>query len=145
RQFAWALDKPEVKEFMLALHSDTEAYRGRLGKARELSKQAADTAENNDQRETAALFLLNASLREAELGNAVETRKLAGLALTVASTRDLQILAALSLARAGDVTPAQTTLNNLSKSAHLNILAKGYWLPTIRAAIELDHMRPENA
>ena len=66
RQLAWGTGKPGAEDALLSMHSDTEAYAGRLEKARELSRQAADVAKRNDQKETAALWLLNAALREAE-------------------------------------------------------------------------------
>ena len=109
RQLAWAAGKPGVEDLMLSTHSDTEAYAGRLEKARELSRQAADIAKRNEQKETAAMWLLNAALRDAEVGNTAQVRLQATSALVLASTRDLQILAALALARAGDTVRAQTS------------------------------------
>ena len=38
-QRQWYTSKPEIENFVLALDSDTEAYRGHLGKARELTRQ----------------------------------------------------------------------------------------------------------
>jgi tetratricopeptide (TPR) repeat protein len=75
RQLAWAAGKPGVEDLLLSAHSDTEAYAGRLEKARELSRQAADVAKRNDQKETAAVWLLNAALREAEVGNTPQARQ----------------------------------------------------------------------
>ena len=95
RQLAWAAGKPGVEDLMLSTHSDTEAYAGRLEKARELSRQAADIAKRDEQKETAAMWLLNAALRDAEVGNTAQVRLQATSALVLASTRDLQILAAV--------------------------------------------------
>ena len=127
------------------MHSDTQAYAGRLKKARELSRQAADVAKRNDQKETTALWLLNAALREAEVGNSAQAREQVTSAMALASTRDLQILAALALARAGDITRAQTMADDLGKRSPLNTVLNGYWLPTIRAAIELNRKHPDKA
>jgi eukaryotic-like serine/threonine-protein kinase len=145
RQLAWAAGKPGAKDLLLSIHSDTEAYAGRLEKARELSRQAADVAKRNDQKETAAVWLLNAALREAEVGNTAKARQQATSALVLASTRDLQILAALALARAGDTVRAQTMADDLNKRSPLNTMLNGYWLPTIRAAIALDGRHAEKA
>jgi hypothetical protein len=42
---------------------------------------------------------MNSALREAEFGNATEASGETGLALGLASTREVQVLAALALAR----------------------------------------------
>ena len=145
RQLAWAKGKPDAEDYLLSTDSDSSAYAGHLGKARELSQQAADTAKRNGQKETAAQWLVNAALREAEVGNLAEARKRAAAALALAPTRNLQILAALALARAGDTARAQTMADGLNKRSPLNTLLNGYWLPTIRAAIELNRKRFDKA
>ena len=145
RQLAWAMGKPGAEDFFLSVQSDTEAYAGRLEKARELSRRAADVAKRNDQKETAALWLLDAALREAEVGNTAQARQQATSALALASTSDLQVLAALAFARGGDTSRAQTMADDLNKRSPLNTILNGYWLPTIRAAIALDGKHPEKA
>jgi len=91
------------------------------------------------------VWLLSAALREAEVGNTAQARQQATSALVLASTRDLQILAALALARSGDTVRAQTMADDLNKRSPLNTVLNGYWLPTIRAAIALDGRHPAKA
>jgi tetratricopeptide (TPR) repeat protein len=110
-----------------------------------LSRQAAEVARRNDQKETAAVWLLNAALRDAEVGNIAQARQQATSAQVLASTRDLQILVALTLARSGDTVRAQTMADDLNKHSPLNTMLNGYWLPTIRAAIALDGRHPDKA
>src|SRR6266699_1224624 len=64
RQMAWATGRPGAEDLLLSAQSDTEAFYGRLGKARELSGQAVESARRSDKRETAALWQLNSALRE---------------------------------------------------------------------------------
>jgi len=137
RQVEWASGRPAGQDLMLSMQSDTEAYMGHFVRARELSRQAAEAAKRNDQQETAAQWSLNAALREAEVANEVRAREQATLALKLASTRDMQIMAALALARAGDTAHAQTMADDLYRQSRLNTMLNGYWLPTIRAAAEL--------
>ena len=66
-----------AENFGLALASDTEAYAGHLGKARELTKRAMDSAIRADSKETGAIWQENAALREAAFGNAAEARQTA--------------------------------------------------------------------
>ena len=44
RQVAWAAGKPGSEDLLLSFQSDTEAYYGRLVKARDFSRRAVDSA-----------------------------------------------------------------------------------------------------
>jgi serine/threonine protein kinase/tetratricopeptide (TPR) repeat protein len=145
QQLTWATGKPGAEDLLLSTHSDTEAYYGRLSKAREFSQRAVDTAKHADAPESAAIWQANAALREAEFGNPVPARKLIALTLTLASGRDVGILAALTLARAGDAAEAEKLANKLDRDYPLDTMIQDYWLPTIRAAIELDRNNPQKA
>jgi serine/threonine protein kinase/tetratricopeptide (TPR) repeat protein len=145
RQTAWAAGKPGTEDVLLSFASDTEAFSGRLGKARELSRRAAESARRADQKETAALRQMNAALREAEFGNLSQARQESAAALALASTHDTQILAALAEARAGDSERAEKMAGELAKQFPLDTLMNGYWLPTIRAGIEINRHNPAKA
>jgi len=143
RQANWAVGKPGAEDTVLSYQSDTEAFFGRLGKARELSQRAVQSANQNDQEETAAEWQMNAALREAEFGNAARAHQQAASAL--AAARGLQVLAALAFARAGDPERAQKLADESQREAPLDIFATNYWLPTVRAAIEIDRNNPAKA
>ncbi len=145
RQLVWATGKPGAEDLLLSLQSDTEAYSGHLRKARALSQRAAEAAKHNDQRETAALWLMSAARRDAEVGNAVNAQRLSKAALALAQTRNLQILTALALARGGNTASAQAMSDDLNKHSPLDTSLNGYWLPSIRASIELNRKHPAKA
>jgi tetratricopeptide (TPR) repeat protein len=145
RQIAWAAGKPGAEDLLLSLASDTEAFYGRLSKARAFSLRAVDSARRSDQKETAAGWQMNAALREAEFGNASQARKATSSALALASTRDAQILAALALARAGALVKAQEMAEDLANRFPRDTLIIGYWVPTINAAIEINRRNPSRA
>ncbi len=65
-QQQWFAGKPE-ENFGLALASDTEAYGGHLGKARELTKRAVDSAIRADSKENGAIWQENAAHRDKPL------------------------------------------------------------------------------
>ena len=67
-QQQWYTSKPD-ENLGLSLASDTEAYAGRLHKARELTNQAVDSAIRADSRETGAIWRGIAAQREAAFGN----------------------------------------------------------------------------
>jgi ATP/maltotriose-dependent transcriptional regulator MalT len=136
-QLAWAAGKPGDEDVLLSMQSDTEAYYGRMTKARDFSRRATDSAVRADAKETAAFWQINAALREAELGNAALARQGVAAALKISQGRDVKIMSALALARTGDVARAGALAEELEKSNPTNTLLKAYWLPTIHAAGEI--------
>ena len=137
-QVAWAAGKPGDEDLLLSMQSDTEAFYGRLGKARDFSRRAVDTAVRADSKETGAFWQVNAALRDAELGYAALARQGVTAALALSSGRDVKVVSALTLARIGDVKRAKALAEDLEKNYPLNTLLRLYWLPTINAAIALN-------
>jgi hypothetical protein len=136
-QLAWAAGKPGDEDFLLSLQSDTEAYYGRLSKARDFTRRAVNSAVRAQSKETAALWQVNSALREAELGNAAAAKQGVMSALGLSAGRDVELIAAFTLARAGD-TRAKAMALELEKNYPTNTLMKLYWLPAINASIELN-------
>ena len=145
RQVEWSVGKQGAEDTLLSRQSDTNAFHGQLGKARELSRQAVDSALRNDLKETAALWQLNAALREAEFGNLEQARQMAREGLTLSPTRDVQTLAAVALASAGDTARAQAISEELERQHPVNTFINHYWLPTIQAYNELHRDNPRQA
>jgi eukaryotic-like serine/threonine-protein kinase len=145
RQSAWPAGHSESDDILLSPRSDTEAYSGHLAKARELSRRASESAQRSSDKEMAAWREMNATLREAEFGNATQARTQTASALALDSSQGIQILAALALARAGDSDQAQKMADDLEKLNPFNTTMNGYWLPTIRAALELNRQNPSKA
>jgi eukaryotic-like serine/threonine-protein kinase len=129
--------KPEFESSILASQADTEAFYGHLSKARELSRQAIASALAVDSKETAAEWQVTAALREAEFGNKNRAQQEADSALTLSPTRDVQVAAALVFARTGKLEQARAIANDLQKHFPADTLIASYWLPSIRAAMEI--------
>jgi eukaryotic-like serine/threonine-protein kinase len=144
-EMAWAAEKPSAQDTFLNMQSDTEAYSGHRGAAWAFSQRASEAARRNDKSETAAIYMANAALREAEFGNSDRALKTADSALTLASSTNVRTLVALALARAGFVKRAQTLSTELASTNRSNTILNFYWLPTIRAATELDLNHPAKA
>jgi eukaryotic-like serine/threonine-protein kinase len=138
QQLAWAAGKPGDEEGLLSNQSDTEAYYGRLRKARELTRRAVDLSVDGDSREAAAIWQIGAALREAELGNFANAKQGVKAALALSSGRDIKVTAALALARSRDAAGANAILEELEKKYPTHTMLKFYWLPTIRAVLELN-------
>jgi DNA-binding winged helix-turn-helix (wHTH) protein/Tfp pilus assembly protein PilF/TolB-like protein len=137
RQVAWAAGKPGAEDILLSAQSDTEAYYGRLSNARNLSRRAVDSAVRADSKEAAALWQVNAAFREAEFGEATESKNEVREALALAPGRNVKIFAALALARAGETTQASAIANELERNYASNTVLRLYRLPSINAAIAL--------
>jgi serine/threonine protein kinase/Flp pilus assembly protein TadD len=145
RQTAWSRGKDGIEDAFLSLQSDTQAFYGHLEKARELSRRAAELAARAGSRETAALWQVNAALREAEFGNADAARRGVDAALALAPGHDIKILAAFSLARIGNQSRAKALAQEMVKNDPASTVLTGYWLPVIQAAIELSQDNPARA
>ena len=145
KHVAWARGKEGIQDTFLSLQSDTQAFYGHLGKAREFSRRAVELAEHAGSKETAALWQVNAALREAEFGNAGAARQDVTAALTLAPGHDIKILAALTLARIGDGSRAKTLAGELAKSDPSSSVLTDYWLPVIHSAVQLSQHNPARA
>ena len=145
QQVTWALGRPGEEDQMLDLHADTQAYYGRMKKARDLARRAADSAVRSDAKETGASWITMQALREVELGNAATAREDVSRAMALAPGRDVKVMAALALARIGDIAQSKNILESLRKSEPGNTYLKVYWFPVIEAAMELAQQAPDRA
>jgi tetratricopeptide (TPR) repeat protein len=145
RQVAWAAGKPGSEDTLLSFQSDTEAYYGRLSRARDFTRRAVDAAVRNDSKETAALWQVNSALREAEFGNTAAAKQSAMAALALAPGRDIKMLAALTFAQIGEGHRAKAIVEELENAYPSQTMLKVYWLPTIKAAMELSSNNPSQA
>jgi eukaryotic-like serine/threonine-protein kinase len=133
------------EEGTVTLQSDTEAHAGHLQKSRELEKQVLELCEKKNHIEEGAEWRLNGALREAEFGMSAKAKELSKRSLELAPTRDVKILAAIALARAGDADRAEQLAEEVGRLNPLNTQIQRYWLPTARAAIQLDRKNPAKA
>jgi serine/threonine protein kinase/tetratricopeptide (TPR) repeat protein len=145
RQLAWSAGKAGDEDFLDAISSDTEAFHGRLSKARAFSQRAIEFDKRNDQKESAALWQMAAALHETEFGNAEPALTAVEAGLSLASNHDSQILAALVFAESGDSAHAEKMASDLAKQYPADTLVNFYWLPAIHAAVELDRKNPSKA
>ncbi len=137
-QRQWFTGKPD-ENFGLSLESDSEAYAGRLRKARELTRHSVDSAIRADSKENGAIWLENSALREAAYGNPAEARQAAAEGLTLApASQGVASEAALAYAMAGDTARADALAADLNKRYPLDTQMQALWLPAIRGQIALD-------
>jgi tetratricopeptide (TPR) repeat protein len=137
--------RPGTEDLLLAAQADTEGWHGKLKNAHELTRRAMDSAQHNDAKESAAGYQAAAALREVESGNREQARADTNAALKLAPNRDVRVVAALALARAGDTAGAEKLATELGKTYPMDTLVQRNWLPTIRAAVALERKDPNRA
>ena len=116
-QQQWFAGKPDYESYGLALASDAEAYGGRLGKARQLTKRAVDSAIRADNKESGATWQADAAVQQAAYGSRTESRQTAAEALRLAPTsRVVESESALAFAMAGDAARAESVAQDLENA-----------------------------
>jgi tetratricopeptide (TPR) repeat protein len=135
REFATSMSLGE--DGVLALQADTEAYYGRLAKAREFTRRAVEASRRDHDAESAVGDEVVGALREADFGNISEARRQIAAALAEHPDARSRALAALIFARTGQPRAALAIVRELQRQFPSDTLMNGYWLPTVLAAIRL--------
>jgi tetratricopeptide (TPR) repeat protein len=137
-QLAWAVGKSNGEDSLLAAQADTEAFYGRLKKAREYSQRAVDSAVKADLKESAGVWEAQAGMREAMFGYPGEAQKDAEEALKFApESKDVRALAALIFARTGSESRALSITDDLRALYVSSTAIQKAWLPVVRAQIAM--------
>jgi serine/threonine protein kinase/tetratricopeptide (TPR) repeat protein len=138
-QLQWFGGRPDYENYGLSAASDTEAYAGHVGQARELNKRAVDSAIRTDNKESGALYLASAALQEAAYGYHAEALQSAAVALKLApASQGVESETALAFAMAGDTARAASLAQDLAKRFPLDTQMQSLWLPAIQAQLALN-------
>jgi tetratricopeptide (TPR) repeat protein len=144
RHAAGVKDVTPQQGLLLAIEADSAAYFGRVREGRELSRRAADSAEQAGEKEIATTYRAVSAFREALFGDAAIARQ--GTSLRPpSSARDLDYAVALTFAYAGDVKRAQDLADTLSKVFPEDTIVRFNYLPTLRGKLALLHAAPQEA
>jgi len=142
---AWAAGKPGIEDTFLSTQADTEAFHGRLAKARSLATRAVDSAKRSGAPETAAFWAVSQAIRDVELGDAAAARQFIVTARSLSNGRDVELLSSLVYARLGDASASQKISDRINHDSPVDTLIQGFWLPSIRASLELSHGSAQHA
>jgi tetratricopeptide (TPR) repeat protein len=137
---------PTTEALSFVLAARTQAYAGRIEKARGSFERARTAYAVLHRDEPAAQALDMLAIIEAEVGDQAGARRdaTAALALNSASLR-VRTDAAYTFARAGDAAHAESIAAAVAKEHPSNTLTNGFELPTIGAAIEIGRNNPAKA
>jgi eukaryotic-like serine/threonine-protein kinase len=145
RQVSWASGKAGVEDSMLSDQSGTEAFFGRIAKARDLSRRVVESAMRRDEKDLVGLWEINGALREALVGNNGRAKQQAASALSRASTQVSREVAGVVFAMTGDSRRAERLSQELTRSFPDDTMQINFWRPITLAAIQMTHNRPERA
>jgi len=123
--------------FLLTEQAHTEAYHGRFEKAQSLGTAAGEKMMHDGDRDGAANLLAQSALWEAETGLAARAHSLRQQAQKTSHSDHVATLTALVDAEIGDSRQALATCNILDKQYPNGTFIQNYWLPIIRAEVEL--------
>jgi DNA-binding winged helix-turn-helix (wHTH) protein/predicted Zn-dependent protease len=126
-----------AKPLLLSEAADTEAYHGHYRQAMALSVAAAGLMQAAGDKESTASCLARAAMREAEAGNADDARSLLARARSLSSDKFIQISTALISSQLGDTKQALALSEALNKQYPRGTFIQNFWLPVIRATVEL--------
>jgi len=143
RQVAAAAGKTGEEDLLLALNADTAAYFGHLRRARELSRQASNSARRAGENEASATYENVAGLREGLFGNTDKAREQIRVARPLPSEGDPYYGFALALAYAGNANGVQRLVEDFNKRFPEDTTVQ--YLPTLRAKLALMHSNPQQA
>jgi tetratricopeptide (TPR) repeat protein len=144
-QVDWAQGK-SGGDSIFASQSDTEAYHGHMQKARQFTRKAVDTAKAADLPESAALWIAEAAMREAIVGNSKEARSQIQEALKLTpDSKDVRSLAATAYARIGDEPNARAIASDLQALYPSNVIIQKAWLPVVRAQLAMNERKYDEA
>jgi serine/threonine protein kinase/Tfp pilus assembly protein PilF len=138
-------DVPGAQALLLFEQSDTESYYGHFEKAREFSRAAESLLQRDGNQDWAARDLVLAALRETEVGELERAQSNISQAQKLSRGEDVTTLAALVLAQTGGIDQAEGLCRELDKQWPLGTYIQKYWLPLIRAEIDLQRHQPSKA
>jgi eukaryotic-like serine/threonine-protein kinase len=121
------------------------AYSGHLQEAKKMARRAVDLNQEADQRGKKALFEIGPALWEALFGNVPVATKSALTALDLSNDRDVEYGAAFALALSGESSRSRALAKDLETRFPEDTAVKGFYLPAIRALLELSGGEPSKA
>jgi len=125
------------EDFLIAAEADVEAFHGRFGRARELSRRAVGSAKRAGALEMAGSWEAEAAFREALVGQLDRARAGAQAAVGISEGRFVLALAGVTLAMSGGLADAEDICDRLEHEHPQHTIVQRNWLPCIRAAIAM--------
>jgi len=140
-----AKGKPGAEDWMLHSRSLVLSRSGQLQLAGNVSRRAVEVALQEGQRERAATYKAGEAVCDAWFGNASAAKRNAMAALELSRGRDVEYATAFALARAGDLSHAQSLAADLQKRFPEDTSVQASYLPVLHALFALNSHEPQKA
>jgi tetratricopeptide (TPR) repeat protein len=140
-----AKGKPGAEDWMLYSQSLVLSRSGQLQRAGNVSRRAVEVALQEGQRERAATYKAGDAVCEAWFGNASAAKRNAIAALEFSRGRDVEYATAFALARAGELSHAQSLAADLQKRFPEDTSVQATYLPALHALFALNNREPQKA
>jgi eukaryotic-like serine/threonine-protein kinase len=118
--------------------TNSAAFVGQWRLAQDFSRRAIDLAARNNAKEVAAQYTAEEALRAAVFGQCAQAKSAVAQALSFERNQVSLTRSSLALALCGEVSQAQSLVDELRKQYPKFTIVNGIWLPPILAALEVD-------
>lgn len=145
REAAQAQGKPGTEDWMVHSESLVLARSGQLQKAADVSRHAVDLAQRVNERERAATYIAGVAAWQALFGNVSQARRNATEALELSKGRDIEYVAAFTLALLKDSDRSLSLMRDLEHRFPEDTSVQFNYLPALRALEALNHSKPSKA
>jgi eukaryotic-like serine/threonine-protein kinase len=135
-QLDWASGKPD-EHMALDWQTGVAAFAGERRRTQDFARRAIDLAIRSDAKEEAARYAAEQALRATVFGQFTSAKAAAMQSLALDRNQIPLTRAALALAQSGEPSQVQSLIAELAKAHPKDTVLNGVWLPTIRAAMEL--------
>jgi tetratricopeptide (TPR) repeat protein len=135
----------ETENWMSHNHALVLARSGQARNARILWQHTIELAQQNGDREKAAIYRAAEAVCEAHFGNWDRAKELVRAALALGKGRDVEYAAGFALALSGDITGSRTLAEDLAKRFPEDTPVQFEYLPTLRALFALYDKVPLDA
>jgi DNA-binding winged helix-turn-helix (wHTH) protein/tetratricopeptide (TPR) repeat protein len=139
---AAAKGKPGAEDWMAYSDALVLARSGHLQMARQMSRRAAELAQQSGQKERAATYEAGEAVWEALSGSDSAAKKGALSALALSKGRDTEYAAGFALALAGELPRAKSIASDLEKRFPADTSVKFNYVPALRGLFALHQRAP---
>jgi eukaryotic-like serine/threonine-protein kinase len=138
QQLDWARGKPD-EYVALDWQTQTASFAGQWRRSQDLSRTAIELATRNDAKEVAAQYVVETALRGAVFGQCSQIKAATSQAAGLSRNNLFLTRGALALALCGDAGQAQSLIEEVTKERPKDTVINSVWVPTIRAAVQINH------
>jgi predicted Zn-dependent protease len=119
--------------------TNSSAFAGQWKLVQDFARRSIDLAARSKAKEVAAQYAAEYALRSAAVGQCAETKSAVSQSLSFEHNQVSLTRGSLALALCGDVTQAQSLVDELTKEYPQFTIVNSIWLPAVRGSLALEH------